>query len=630
MLKEYVNLSRICIDETKIDGDNMTQKIDEHKIEEIRSNSDIVNVISDYMHLTKRGRNWFGLCPFHQEQSPSFSVSEDKQIFHCFGCGAGGNVITFVMDIEQLPFPEAVSKLGERVGIAVDVAPRQQEQVTTPEGQMHRRMKEAHQIAADYYHHMLMHTEDGEVALQYLESRGFTQHLIEEYQIGYALPSWDGLTNLLTARGFDLTEVAQSGLLVQREQDGSCFDRFRGRVMFPIRDEHGKTIAFSGRILQKSDNEAKYMNSPESPIFHKSEVFFNLDKARATIRKQHHVIIMEGFMDVLAAVRAGIPNAVATMGTSLTPQHVTKLKRLVQQITICYDGDGAGWDAAKRAGEQLHEAKLKLNVAVLPEKMDPDDYVQQYGVTAFKEEIIEKPHTYIAFVKMHARRGKNFQFDNDKMQYVQEVIELLVHNTSPLERDLYIRQLADETTLSEEAIAATLRQKEADEAKRTKRQYNKEERYEPVVVTTQTKLDATDRAERRLLSHMLHNVDVVERVQRSDMPNPFIHDVFAAVYIRLIGFYEQHDKADFQRFIEQLDDVELRKIALESAIVERDPDHGEQEVTDCLHHLNKQRLLQQIEQKQQLALEAEKMNDIMKAVTLAEEVRKLRIAYTSM
>lgn len=613
----------------KIDGDKMTQKIDEHKIEEIRSNSDIVNVISDYMHLTKRGRNWFGLCPFHQEQSPSFSVSEDKQIFHCFGCGAGGNVITFVMDMEQVPFPEAVSKLGERVGIAVDVTPREQQQVSTPEGQMQRRMKEAHQIAADYYHHMLMHTEDGEVALQYLESRGFTQTLIEEYQIGYALPAWDGLTNLLTARGLDLHEAAQSGLIVQREQDGSCFDRFRGRVMFPIRDEQGKTIAFSGRILEKSENEAKYMNSPESPIFHKSDVFFNLDKARATIRKHHHIIIMEGFMDVLAAVRAGIPNAVATMGTSLTPQHVTKLKRLVQQVTICYDGDGAGWDAAKRAGEQLHDAKLKINVAVLPDKMDPDDYVQQHGGPAFKEQVIDKTHPYIAFVKMHARRGKNFQFDNDKMQYVQEVLELLVHNTSPLERDLYIRQLADETTLSEEAIAATLRQKEADEARRTKRQYS-EERYSPVVVTMQTKLNATDRAERRLLSHMLHNVGVVERVQRSDMPSPFIHDVFTALYIRLIGFYEQHDKADFQRFLEQLEDVELRKIALESAIIERDPDHGEQEVTDCLHYLNKQRLLRQMEQKQQLAIEAEKMNDIMKAVTLAEEVRKLRIAYASM
>lgn len=608
----------------------MTQKIDEHKIEEIRSNADIVNVISDYMHLTKRGRNWFGLCPFHQEQSPSFSVSEDKQIFHCFGCGAGGNVITFVMDIEQIAFPDAVAKLGERVGIQVDVGARTHEQQpATKEGQAHRRMKEAHQIAAEYYHHMLMHTEDGEQALQYLESRGFTQALIEDYQIGYALPAWDGLTNLLTARGFDLTEVAQSGLLVQREQDGSCFDRFRGRVMFPIRDEHGHTIAFSGRILQKSDNEAKYMNSPESPIFHKSEVFFNIDKARATIRKQHHVIIMEGFMDVLAAVRAGIPNAVATMGTALTPQHVTKLKRLVQQITICYDGDGAGWDAAKRAGEQLHDAKLKVNVAVLPEKMDPDDYVQQYGVTALKEDIIEKPHTYIAFVKMHARRGKNFQFDNDKMQYVQEVVELLAHNTSPLERDLYIRQLADETSLSEEAIAATLRQRESDEAKRTKRQ-QQQERFAPVVVTTQTKMDATDRAEQRLLSHMLHNIDVVSRVQRSGIDSPFIHDVFTAAYIRLIGFYEQHARADYQRFMEQLDDAELRNIVLKSAIIERDPENGEQEVTDCLHHLNKQRLLQEIEQKTQLAIEAEKMNDIMKAVTLAEEVRKLRITYTSM
>lgn len=614
----------------EIDGDEMTQKIDEQKIEEIRSSSDIVDVISDYMHLTKRGRNWFGLCPFHHEQSPSFSVSTDKQIFHCFGCGAGGNVITFVMDIEQIAFPDAVAKLGDRVGVQVEVAPkREDEEVQSPEGQRHRRMKEAHQIAAEYYHHMLLHTEDGEEALQYLEDRGFSQTLIEDYQIGYALPTWDGLTNLLTARGFDLAEAAESGLLIQREQDGSCFDRFRGRIMFPIRDEGGKTIAFSGRIIEASTSEAKYMNSPESPIFHKSQVFFNLDKARASIRKQHKAIIMEGFIDVLAAVRAGVPNVIATMGTALTPQHVTKLKRLVEQVIICYDGDGAGWEAAKRAGELLQQSRIKAEVAVLPEKMDPDDYVKQHGATSFKEDIIEKPHTYIAFVKMHARRGKNFQFDNDKMQYVQEVVDLLVHNTSPLERDLYIRQLADETNLSEEAILATLRQKESDEAQRSKRQQQKEQ-FTPVVVTHQVKLNATDRAERRLLSHMLHNVSVVDRVQRSTIQSPFIHDVFTAVYIRLIGFYEQHDRADYQRFIEQLEDIELRKMALESAIVERDPDHGEQEVTDCLHYLNKERLRQEIEQKQQLAIEAEKMNDIMKAVTLAEEVRKLRITYTSM
>ncbi len=202
--------------------------------------------------------------------------------------------------------------------------------------------------------------------------------------------------------------MATCGLIIHKESDNKYFDRFRGRIMFPIRDENGKVIAFSGRILNSDAEDAKYLNSPESPIFHKSQVLYNLDKARASIRKTRKVVLMEGFIDVLAANRAGVYNAVATMGTSLTPQHVQKLKRLVEQITICYDGDNAGFEAAKRAAEMLYAEKLKVEVAVLPDKLDPDDYINRYGPDSFTNQILEKPYAYIAFMMMHARRGKIF------------------------------------------------------------------------------------------------------------------------------------------------------------------------------------------------------------------------------
>ena len=446
----------------------MANKIPEQLIEQIRSQSDIVDVISEYMQLTKRGRNWFGLCPFHGEQTPSFSVSEDKQIFHCFGCGAGGNAITFVMDIENISFPEAVTKLGERAGIQVDVTESRPMEQTSSFSKSEERMRDAHAFAMDFYHHLLLNTEDGEEALNYLLKRGFSREFIESNGIGWALPNWDTLTVLLERKGFSLEEMVESGLIIKRDTDSSYFDRFRGRIMFPIRDENGKVIAFSGRIFQSSSEEAKYLNSPESPIFHKSQVLYNLDKARPAVRKTRQVILMEGFMDVLAANQVGIYNAVASMGTSLTPQHIQKLKRLVGQVTVCYDGDAAGIEAAKRAAEMLDAEKLKVKVAMLPNQLDPDEYIRMYGGQQFAEQIIAKPYTLIAFMMFYAKRNKHFQFENDTLQYIQEVLEYLVDKSSPIERDLYIRQLSTETNVSEEAIQSQLRHLAGIRAKASK------------------------------------------------------------------------------------------------------------------------------------------------------------------
>lgn len=614
----------MCILATK-DGDEMTRKIPEQLIEQIRSQSDIVDVISDYMQLTKRGRNWFGLCPFHGEQTPSFSVSADKQIFHCFGCGAGGNSITFVMDIESISFPEAVSKLGERAGIQVELPESRQTETATPHSKSEERMKEAHLFAMDFYQHLLLNTEDGEEALNYLLQRGFTRELIESNGIGWSLPSWDALTVLLERKGFSLEEIAESGLIIRREGEGSFFDRFRGRIMFPIRDDNGKVIAFSGRILQSSGEDAKYLNSPESPIFHKSQVLYNLDKARPTIRKSRQVILMEGFMDVLAATQAGVHNAVASMGTALTAQHIQKLKRLVEQITVCYDGDNAGWEAAKRASELLHAEGLKVNVAVLPDKLDPDDYIRSYGAEQFTDQIIGKPQAYIAFMMMYARRNKNFQFENDTLQYIQEVLEQLVGRSSPVERDLYIRQLSSETNISEDAIYAQFRKLEGANARSSKRAEPVFEQTQmPILQQSKKKVTATDRAERLLLAHMLHNIDVVDRVMREGNMQLFVRDEYNAVFVRLIGFYEEFSHPDYQRFVELLDDNELRKIVMAAALMERDPDHAEEEVHDCLRQLKKYRIEMEISQKIHESKDAEKRYEYKRALELAQQIIQLK------
>ncbi|KFL42796.1 DNA primase [Lysinibacillus sp. BF-4] len=587
-------------------------KIPEHIIEDVRSQSDIVDVISEYMQLTKRGRNWFGLCPFHGEQTPSFSVSTDKQIYRCFGCGAGGNALTFVMDIEGITFPEAVIKLGERAGIAIDST----ELHVTPTKQVsaeETRMLEAHEFAASFFHHLLLNTEDGEAALAYLQGRGFSEEMIKEYQIGYALPNWEALSILLERQGFELDEMAASGLIIARE-DGSYFDRFRERIMFPLRNDLGKVVGFSGRVLPTSEEEAKYLNSPDSPIFHKSEVLYNLDRARPSIRKERRVILMEGFMDVLAAAKAGVTNAVATMGTSLTDQHCHKLKRLAEQITICYDGDQAGLEATKRAATLLQQKQMQIEVAILPDGLDPDDYIEKYGAEQFIEQIVNSPHAYLAFIKYFARKGKNFAYENDILQYTHEVLVELAKRSSPMERDLYIRQLAQETNISEEAIYADYHRLE-----RTAVQAPTVE-TPPVIAPLDRKMTTgVDVAERIILAHMLLDASVVYEVRTGENTNaPFLRDAYNAVFVHLLAFYEKNEP-NYQRFLTQLEEAELRKIVVEAATFETNEDRRQEEVADSLAFLRKERIKWQLEELKQASQEAEKTQDYAKTIELAKQ-----------
>ncbi|WP_203333042.1 DNA primase [Planococcus beigongshangi] len=594
----------------------MSSRVPEEVIEKIRSSADIVDIVGEYVQLTKRGRNWFGLCPFHGESTPSFSVTSDKQIFHCFGCGAGGNVITFLMDIENVSFQEALAKLGQRTGVEVEIsAPA--DGAPAP-SKADNRLVDMHEFAADMYHHILLNTEEGQAALDYLENRGFTREVIEKYRIGWSLPEWNYMSSALQKKGYTEEELESSGLAIAREQRDGYFDRFRGRIMFPIMNESGKVIAFSGRIMENTKQEAKYMNSPESPIFQKSQVLYNFHLARGPIRKNRKIVLFEGFMDVIAAGKAGVDNALATMGTSLTSQHIRIMKRFAQEVVICFDGDDAGWEAAKRAAVALNEEKFKVEVAVLPGKMDPDDYVRENGSETFREQIIGKPHAFIAFAMMHARRHKNFQYENDLLQYIQEVLQLLAGRSTPLERDLYIKQLSNETGLSQEAILQHYRKLENKSVER-----NRPEPEVQAVRREPKKVTSLHRAERLLLAHALADESVMDKLAQNG-GIPFISEEFQAIYVQLLGFYEEWNKADFHKFLETLQDPELRKLVMETALSERDPDHPEEEISDCLKHLEKNRIEQEILLKIQQSKEAEKQHDLQRALLLAQEVIALR------
>lgn len=599
-------------------GDKMT-RIPEELIETVRSKTDIVDLISEYVQLTKRGKNWFGLCPFHGESTPSFSVSEDKQLFHCFGCGASGNAITFLMDIENRTFTNAVAKLGERIGIEIDADEDQSHHHLKQE---HRSLLAAHELAADFYRHLLLNTIEGEEALQYLEKRGFSREDIEKYGIGWSLNNWEALVSLFQRKGFNMKEVEQAGLCIMKEDGTGYFDRFRGRIMFPLYDDHGRVVAFSGRILQSNEQEAKYLNSPETPIFEKSKLLYNFHNARLNVRKTGKVILFEGFMDTISADRAGISNSVAVMGTSLSENHLVKLKRIAKELIICCDGDDAGWEAAKRFSQLAIQKGMDVQIALLPHKMDPDDYISQYGGQAFQEKVLGNSHSFMSFIFAYAKRGKNIASENDMLQYIHEVLEELVQRPSPVERDLFIRQLSETTGVSVEALQQQMLKMMGRVAKKNKEE-QKIQQYAPPTKQQSRTMTATDRAEKILLYHLLHDGSFFDQI-RQEKPTLFIHDEYTAIFIRLAGFYEQFEQPDFHRFAETLEDRTLRKLVLEAAMLEHDQQSTEQEIEDCIRHLERVRIEQQIDEKVHASKVAEKENDLDRALELARDVIMLR------
>lgn len=594
-------------------------RISDDTIETIRSQTDIVDLIGEYVQLSKRGKNWFGLCPFHEENSPSFSVSEDKQLFHCFGCGASGNAITFMMDMENRSFIDSIIRLGSRVGIEVESTSRD---VPSPKNSHQQEMMKAYTLATSFYSHLLLNTVEGEKALSYLEKRGFTRDQIEQYEIGWSPLQSDALSALLTRQGFDMKEMVTAGLCFQKDDGSGYFDRFRGRIMFPIHDDNGSVIAFSGRRLEESSSEAKYINSPETPIFEKSKILYNFHRARLNVRKSGKVVLFEGFMDTIAADRGGIENTVAVMGTALSTHHIVKLKRIAKKVVICCDGDSAGWGAAKRFADSLMDSGMEVLIAVLPDRMDPDDYISQFGVQSFLEKVLDQPLSYISFVASYYRRDKNLAIDHDIKQYVHEVLDELAHRCSPIEKDLLIQQLHSETNASKESLGQEFTKSIARKAKKNRDAEPEEDLRSVSITSAATNRTETDRAELLLLAHLLMDADLFEE-KRNELQDLFVREDVLKIFFKLAAFYEQYDLPNYQRFAEVLEDRQLKKIVMEAVLTERSPEFTGQEVDDCIRHLKLNRLNRLIKQKRHELKEAEQMKDDDRAQQLGNEVMEL-------
>ena len=417
-------------------------------INQIRDRIDIADIVGHHVSLTRAGQNLKGLCPFHQEKSPSFTVSPSRQIFHCFGCGAGGNVFSFLSRITGASFPEVVRDLGRKVGIEV-----QESAGFNPQAAQSGRIEQVNQAASAWFHKNLQETKAGEPARNYLAERGIEPATISRFAIGVALGEWEGLIKALTQQGFTAGDLASAGLTVAREQAGKgatgYYDRFRARVMFPIVDLRKRVVGFGGRTL--GDGTPKYLNSPDTPLFKKGQTLFAFDQAREAIARTKTVIVVEGYFDAIALHQAGITHTVATLGTALTTEHIQALRRFAANVVLLFDPDAAGVRAALRGLDLFVNSGLGVKVVTLPDGDDPDTYVRKAGAEAFARLEAAAP-SLLDYALEHSVKAAEAGSLEGRIRSVDEILRILQKSEHPIEREERLRVVAERLGINQQRL----------------------------------------------------------------------------------------------------------------------------------------------------------------------------------
>ncbi len=415
--------------------------INEEDIEKIRESANIIDIISDYLPLKRSGANYVGLCPFHNEKTPSFTVSDSKQFFHCFGCGEGGDAVTFIMKKENLDFPEAVKFLGDKLGIAIE------EKMPRDKKSYDQRLKayEINKEAARFFHSNLGKNER---ALQYLYKRGFPNKVIKQFGLGYSLDNWETLYKYLKSKGFEDDLIEKIGLIGKRSSGNGYFDKFRNRIMFPIIDVKGRVIGFGGRVLD--DNMPKYLNSQETIVFNKGNHLYGLNLLNKLSDKKK-IILVEGYMDVISLFTSGVNYSAASLGTALTERQGKLLKRYGGDVYICFDSDQAGINATDKAVQILSRENIKPKIIVLGDYKDPDDFIRAEGINKFENKVKEA-YNYVDY-KIYTNRSK-YDLDNaeDKIKFTLEMAKLIRGLKNPIEKDVYMDKISKEMDISKSAI----------------------------------------------------------------------------------------------------------------------------------------------------------------------------------
>ncbi|MFC0299752.1 DNA primase [Virgibacillus soli] len=578
--------------------------------------NDIVEVVSEYVQLKKSGRNYFGLCPFHNENTPSFSVAEDKQIFYCFGCQKGGDVVTYIMEMEGYSFIDAVKYLADRGGVQLSLVDSEKEGPRISDESQN--VISAYGWLTKLYHHLLRFAKDGKDGYQYFKNRGISDETIDTFKLGFAPNKSEFTASFLEKKGFHLQPLIKAGVLLDRENE-QPIDRFRGRIIFPIRNHLGITVGFGARTLLKDDTP-KYLNSAESELFKKNTLLFNFDLAKKHIRKLNEVILFEGYMDVISSYQAGFKNCVATMGTSLTEYQAKLLKRYVDTIIICYDSDRAGQEGAYRAAKILQGVGCSVKVGLLQDGMDPDSFIQEYGAKQFENQVIKGSDTFITFYMRYLRDKYALNQEDDRIRYIQAVLKEIAKIKSVIEREHYLKIIQDEFKISLDALQQELsryvtvekREQKKHQTKKTDVHFKEDIKLRP----------AYHNAERQLLAYMMQDKTITSKVQ-DDIGARFNIDAHKIIATHLYAFYEDCDTPDVSTFLNKLEDEQVKQTAIEIAMIGINEDISEKVIDDYIWLIRVQSertFIDDLKEQQKLA---ERQHDFETAAKLAIKILEL-------
>ena len=484
----------------------------EELIQSVIEANDMVDIASGYMTLKRVGNSYKGKCPFHNEKTASFTVSREKQLYHCFGCGAGGNVITFIMEMENLPFVEALKFLATRVNMVLPEKQNQQEDHQAYEKK--KRLYELHREAANYYYKVL---KTNRPARQYLLQRGISQETIREFGLGYACEDWSRLTDFLTTKGFTMAEMLDSGLVLASENK-RYYDRFRDRIMFPIVNPRGQIVGFGGRLMATGQNGPKYLNSPETPIFSKSYELYNLNHCKNFL-DAGQILIVEGYMDVISLYEKGIRNTVAALGTAFTPFHGKILERYANEVIIAFDGDSAGKSATEKAMNILKKTGLNVKILNLPINEDPDSFVRKYGQQGFAD-FVAKALTIVEYQLELLKKHNDLSQTDGRLRYGNEAIKILRQLETSVEIDYYSKMVAAQTGINQEVIRReVMRSKSRSDYPSQLSEPAPREGSQPKIPR------AYQKAQELAIRYCLKTPDIIAEFPRDYLTNPFYQDL---------------------------------------------------------------------------------------------------------
>ena len=546
-------------------------------IEQIRNASDIVEIIGSFVPLKRAGTNFLGLCPFHKEKTPSFNVNPSKQIFHCFGCHKGGDVFTFIREFENLNFLESVQRLAERAQIPIDfeMTSGQRE-----EGSLKQKLRTLHEQVAKHWEMILANDANAQIARDYLARRGVSEEAVKRFRMGYAHDRWDDILNWAKSKKHDPNLLEKGGLVIAG--DKGHYDRFRGRLIFPICDEQGRVVGFSGRVLSPEQKGGKYINSPETPIFSKSRIIYGLDKAKRPILDAKSTVVCEGQLDTIACHLAGIENSVAPQGTALTSDHARILKRYAEEVILCFDSDTAGQQAALRSLDDLLASGLAIRVAVIPKPHDPDSFIRENGVEAFRHVIDEAPG-FFDFLISYLCQIHDADSDRGRVNIVQAMREAVQKTDNPVLIDTYAQKLSHRLNVAVNAVRSEFAKRKQNFQRISSLQEDKQ-----VPVSEEMPMLKPNSVEFWLLKLALAGETPTDWLESRLDLQWVTHDGIREILNQNFALYSENNSAIFPDLLGVLPSEDHKKLATESVADSRKIPNPTQQLNDIVLRLRNQ------------------------------------------